>query len=95
MSLHAQGVAVVTGASSGIGAAYAERLARRGYDLTIVDDKRKRLDALAAQHGLDAAVAEAPVPPMSDRRRLRPFQQRHHFGADLRRARRDLVFRHK
>ena len=46
-----KGTALITGSSSGIGAVYAERLARRGYDLILVARSRGKLDLLARKIG--------------------------------------------
>ncbi len=58
-------IAVVTGASSGIGEVYADRLAQRGYDLVLVARRVDRLEEVAARlnvkHGAQVRVLQADL----------------------------------
>ena len=68
---------LVTGASTGIGAVYAERFARRGHDLVLVARNAARLDALAERLRNETGVAVDVVPAdLTDEQDLARIEQR-------------------
>jgi short-subunit dehydrogenase len=70
----APGTAVVTGASSGLGKVYADRLAKRGYDLLLIARRGDRLKDLAEQlrndQGLSVETLVADLGNQSDVNRV-------------------------
>src|ERR1700744_370978 len=68
------GAALITGASTGIGAVYADRLARRGYDLILVARNQDKLNALASrlttETGRNIEVVAADLTNKGERARV-------------------------
>jgi uncharacterized protein len=79
-----KGTALITGASTGIGAIYADRLAKRGYDLVLVARSQEKLQALAANlaattgRKVETITADLAAPAG-----LRAIEQRLETGADI------------
>lgn len=65
-----KGTAVVTGASAGLGKVYADRLAKRGYDLVLVARSKDKLDSLAttlrSEYGVSVRTLIADLSAASD-----------------------------
>jgi hypothetical protein len=68
------GTALITGASTGIGAVYADRLAKRGYDLILVARDQQRLTDLGArltgETGVKATAVKADLADRADLSRI-------------------------
>src|SRR5260370_40876599 len=69
-----RGIAVVTGASSGLGRVYTDRLAKRGYDLLLVARRKDRLHILAQdlqkEYGIQANIIVADLGLATDLNRV-------------------------
>ncbi|MEO8735152.1 MAG: SDR family oxidoreductase [Edaphobacter sp.] len=72
--MSSKGTALITGASTGIGSIYADRLAQRGYDLILVARDQQRLINLAnevtAKTGRKAEVLAADLTARADLKRI-------------------------
>jgi short-subunit dehydrogenase len=69
-----KGTALITGASTGIGAVYADRLSKRGYDLILVARDTQRLNKVAqtisAESGRKVEILTADLTVKADLRRV-------------------------
>ncbi|MFC6644850.1 SDR family NAD(P)-dependent oxidoreductase [Granulicella cerasi] len=74
---NSKGTVVITGASSGIGAVYADRFAKRGYNLLLIARDTKRLtsiaDTLTAEYGI---AVETLAADLTDRSSLLALETR-------------------
>lgn len=72
-----KGTAVITGASGGIGAVYADRLAQRGYDLLLIARDGNRLSAVADRAAATHHVkVETIVADLTDKAALLALESR-------------------
>ena len=76
-------VAVITGASSGIGDASARLLAQEGVHVVLAARRRERLDSLAAELGNAASVIKTDVADMAQVRALFNHVRERFGGLDL------------
>jgi uncharacterized protein len=86
MTTQAKGTALITGASTGIGAIYADRLAKRGHDLILVARNKARLAALARRIANDTGrKVETVAADLSDAADLRRVEDilRNNAGISL------------
>ena len=75
--------AVITGASSGIGAEFAKRLAAEGYDLILIarrEDRLKKISEKLKKLGTECMIIEADLSKISNCRKLIDYISKRNIG---------------
>ncbi|WP_346830829.1 SDR family oxidoreductase [Pseudomonas abietaniphila] len=75
MSTASKGTALITGASAGIGAVYADRLIKRGYDLILVARNEKLLKEVAAKIAVPGRTVTTLVADLANKESLKQVEK--------------------